>query len=123
MDIMIDRLPATRASSHDYVEQEVGTIIETTATLKLAGSVQIVVVKPTAGKKEYTIIVSYQSPQPEKTAREAAREKLLAAGILATGYKTPKNTVALSREELEELGRLAPGAPSIAQIINEDRGD
>jgi hypothetical protein len=55
--------------------------------------------------------------------REAAREKLLASGILATGYKAPKDAVALSREQLEELGRLAPGAPSIGQIINEDRGD
>jgi hypothetical protein len=55
--------------------------------------------------------------------REAAREKLLEAGILAIGHKAPKEAVALSREQLEELGRLASGAPSIAQIINEDRGD
>jgi|GEM_PF-5020286 len=58
----------------------------------------------------------------EKTAREIARGKLLAAGILSTKRRAPKGTVALTPEEILELGRLAEGSPTIQELIDADRG-
>jgi hypothetical protein len=56
-------------------------------------------------------------------AREAARAKLLAAGRLVTDIHAPKGIVPLSPEELLQIGTLPPGAPSLDDLINEDRGD
>ena len=55
-------------------------------------------------------------------AREAARAKLLAAGLLSTAHVAPKDAVRLSDEELQRLGTLPPGSASLDDMINEDRG-
>jgi hypothetical protein len=55
-------------------------------------------------------------------AREAARAKLLAAGILSTAHRAPEGTVALSDEELQRLGRALPDATPLDKLIDEDRG-
>src|SRR5262249_13354634 len=62
-------------------------------------------------------------PQPAAAAREAARAKLLAAGILNASHQAPEGAVALSNEELSRLGRLTPGTRSSEEIINEERGE
>ncbi len=55
-------------------------------------------------------------------AREAARAKLMAAGILNTSHRAPEGAVALSNEELARLGQLTPGARSSEELIDEERG-
>ena len=55
-------------------------------------------------------------------AREAARAKLMAAGILNTSHRAPEGAVALSNEELAKLGQLTPGARSSEELIDEERG-
>lgn len=56
-------------------------------------------------------------------AREAARAKLLAAGVLVTQFDVPEGAVRLSTEELLKIGKLPPGARSSLELINEDRGE
>lgn len=56
------------------------------------------------------------------SARENARAKLLAGGALNISHHAPDDAVALSNEELERLGVLAPGARSSDEIIDEERG-
>jgi hypothetical protein len=56
------------------------------------------------------------------TAREIARAKLLAGGALNTSHRAAEGAVALSNEELERLGQLAPGARSSEDILDEERG-
>ncbi len=51
-----------------------------------------------------------------------ARAKLLASGKLSTIHYAPADAVALPDEELQRLGTLLPGSPSLDQIIDEDRG-
>jgi hypothetical protein len=55
-------------------------------------------------------------------AREAARAKLLAAGILSTAHRAPEGAVALSDEQLQRLGERPLGGISLDEIIDEDRG-
>src|SRR5260221_529490 len=52
-------------------------------------------------------------------AREAARAKLLAAGILGTAHVAPKDAVRVSDEELQRIGTLPPGSPTVLDLINE----
>jgi hypothetical protein len=54
--------------------------------------------------------------------RERARQKLLAAGLLATDLGIPDNLESLSDEELEQLVRLPSGARPSEELIDEDRG-
>src|SRR3954453_16456755 len=54
--------------------------------------------------------------------REAVREKLMAAGLLSTARYAPPDSVPLSHEEREQLGRLFAGLRPLAALIDEDRG-
>lgn len=58
-------------------------------------------------------------------AREAARARLRAAGLLATAADLgiPDDLEYISDEELDELGRMAPGARPSEELIDEDRGE
>jgi hypothetical protein len=73
------------------------------------------------------VIKPHVSPEADVTnpAREAARAKLLAAGKLATAARLgiPDDLEYLSDDELEELGRMPPGARPSEELINEDRGE
>jgi hypothetical protein len=78
------------------------------------------------------IEVTIQAAQPEAVstltpypnpAREAARDKLLAAGVLSTVWKAPEGTKRLTPEEILELVKLPRGAKSNLDLINEDRGE
>ena len=68
------------------------------------------------------------TPQPAANggvvnpAREAARAKLLAAGLLKSTYVVPPDFVRPPDEQLQKLVKLPPGSPSIDEIIDEDRG-
>jgi hypothetical protein len=71
------------------------------------------------------VIIKPQSALPEvpiNPAREAARSKLLAAGSLVTDIHAPVGAVALSNEELEQIGQLASGARSSEELLDEERG-
>src|SRR5437899_1013052 len=60
--------------------------------------------------------------EPENPAREAARAKLLAAGRLVVDFGIPDDIEPETDEELDELGRLAPGARPSEELVDEDRG-
>jgi hypothetical protein len=65
--------------------------------------------------------------QPEIASDEsddALRARLIAAGLLVNPDEMdiPDDIEFASDEELEALGKLPPGAPSIQQLIDEDRG-
>jgi hypothetical protein len=72
------------------------------------------------------VIRPLEQPQsndvPQNPAREAARAKLLAAGVLATDLGIPDDIQPLSEQELDRLGRLLAGGRSTLDMINEDRG-
>ncbi|MFN8420462.1 MAG: hypothetical protein U0528_14660 [Anaerolineae bacterium] len=53
-------------------------------------------------------------------AREAARAKLLAAGVLSTAHYVEQDNVMISDDDLPIT--LPPNSLSIDDIINEDRG-
>jgi hypothetical protein len=61
-------------------------------------------------------------PTPMNPAREAARAKLLAAGVLATDLGIPDDIKPSSEQEQDRLGRLLAGGRSSLDMINEDRG-
>ncbi len=66
------------------------------------------------------------SVQTEITSLEEARAILAAAGKLADDSDIDEDDIATedaTDEELEEIGQLAPGAPSILSLIREDRGE
>ena len=65
-----------------------------------------------------------QANIPHNPAREAARAKLLAAGVLVTPDKLgiPDDIEPISDEELDRLGRLLAQGRSTLDLINEDRG-
>jgi hypothetical protein len=79
------------------------------------------------GPAELVIKPRKAEPQPlgevVNPAREAARAKLLAGGILSTAHRAPEGTVPLSDEELQRIGAKAAGKVSLDQMINEDRGE
>jgi hypothetical protein len=56
-------------------------------------------------------------------ATERARAKLADAGALSTIWKAPPGTSWPSEDELLELGAISPGAPSVADLVNDDRGE
>ncbi|MBI5668286.1 MAG: hypothetical protein HZC41_09790 [Chloroflexi bacterium] len=56
-------------------------------------------------------------------AREAARAKLLAAGVLSTAHHAPEGAVPLTVEERMRIGTLPPGARPSEDLVNEDRGE
>jgi hypothetical protein len=55
-------------------------------------------------------------------AREVAYTKLLAAGRLVIDLSIPDDIEPESEEELDELGRMEPGARPSEELIDEDRG-
>jgi len=59
---------------------------------------------------------------PVNPAREAARIKLAAAGLLRTDIHAPIGTAPPTDEEIERLGRLPAGARPSEELIDEDRG-
>jgi hypothetical protein len=56
-------------------------------------------------------------------AREAARAKMLAAGILSTAHQAPEGTIELTPEARERVWDQFSGDQSIDDLINEDRGE
>ncbi len=60
------------------------------------------------------------SGQP--VTREAARARLLAAGILATVHRAPAGVNPLSPAERRKLGAWPEGARLTSDLIDEDRG-
>lgn len=79
-----------------------------------------VVIRPLPGSE----VRPSTGPEPAAVplTREAAREKLRAAGKLAEGPFAPPDAVPLSPEEEEELGRLFASPQPISELIDEDRG-
>ena len=55
--------------------------------------------------------------------REAARAKMLAAGILSTAHRAPEGATELTPEERERVWSQFSGGRSIDELINEDRGE
>jgi hypothetical protein len=69
-----------------------------------------------------------QVPEPGKSllinpAREAAKAKLTAAGLLSTAHNPPPGMRIPTREEVLAAGVLLPGARSLEELINEDRDE
>jgi hypothetical protein len=62
-------------------------------------------------------------PRTKPLTREEARDILRKAGVLVEDIEVAADTERLSPDELLELGRLAPGARSSLDLINEDRGE
>ncbi|MEO8396329.1 MAG: hypothetical protein ABI700_25275 [Chloroflexota bacterium] len=56
------------------------------------------------------------------SSRDAVREKLLSAGVLATDLGIPHDLAAVSDEELERTGDMLPGARPSEALVDEDRG-
>ncbi|SRR5258706_10465077 len=79
---------------------------------------------PTGPAELEMVVHSYQTnpTETENPAREAARAKLRAAGRLSVDLENPDDFETVSEEELEILGRLAPGARTAQEIIDEERG-
>ena len=65
-------------------------------------------------------------PRPVGTTtpltREAAREALQRAGLLAAPVPAPEGAVALSKEEIMRVGTLPPGVRPSEELVAEDRG-
>jgi hypothetical protein len=70
------------------------------------------------------VIQPQDLPAPSSNpAREAARAKLLAAGVLLTHIEVPEDAVPLTLEERLRIGKMPPGARSSEELIDEDRGE
>jgi hypothetical protein len=71
------------------------------------------------------IIQSPESSSTEKlsSARDAARAKLAAAGLLSTAHRLPPNTRIPSDAEVEAAGKLPADARPSEDLINEDRNE
>jgi hypothetical protein len=76
------------------------------------------------GRVKLVIQPVEESPAPAKQplTREQARARLLAAGKLVTDLHAPEGTVALTPEEILQIGQLPPNARPSEELINEDRG-
>src|SRR5438067_5945463 len=71
------------------------------------------------------MITPHAIPDAQHTnpAREAARAKLLAAGILSTTHRAPQGIAQPSAAERERVWTLFSQGRSSDEIIDEDRGD
>lgn len=58
---------------------------------------------------------------PANPARESARARLAAAGVLSTAIRLPLGTILPTEEEVRAAGILPPGARPSEDLINEDR--
>ncbi len=56
-------------------------------------------------------------------AREAARAKLAAAGLLSSAHRLPPNTRIPTDAEVNAAGILPPNARPSEELINEDRNE
>ncbi len=74
------------------------------------------------GQVEVTIRTISPVEAAGNAERDRIREKLRAAGLLAIIPDFPETIEPITDEELEELGRLPPGAKSSEELIDEDRG-
>lgn len=78
-----------------------------------------------AGPIELVIRPAAVPPSVDPTSeREVVRAKLMAAGILATPEElgVPENIQPVSDKEIEQLGKMPPGARPSEELIDEDRG-
>jgi hypothetical protein len=75
------------------------------------------------GKATLVVVPENGTGDTINPAREAARAKLAAAGILSTASHVPNPIKAIPDDELLDMIQLPPGSPSILDMINEDRGD
>ena len=69
-----------------------------------------------------TLQVIIRQPQEVPPVLESARVLLAAAGKLADLGITDDEVEDVGDDELEQLGRLAPGAPSSGDLLDEERG-
>lgn len=74
------------------------------------------------------INIIIQSPEADPSlrthpAREAARMKLAAAGLLSSAYKLAPNTYIPTDAEVLAAGMLPPDARPSEELINEDRDE
>ena len=74
------------------------------------------------------INIILQSPEPSisaltNPAREIARAKLAAAGLLSSSHQLPPNTRIPTNAEVYAAGVLPSGARPSEDLINEDRNE
>ena len=69
-----------------------------------------------------TLQVVIRLPQGVSPALESACALLAGAGKLADLGITDDEVEDIGDDELEQLGRLAPGAPSSGDLLDEERG-
>jgi hypothetical protein len=75
------------------------------------------------GPVELVIQSAQKSPvSSSNPARDAARAKLLAAGILRTHVDVPEDAVPLTLEQRLRIGKMPPEARPSEELIDEDRG-
>jgi hypothetical protein len=63
------------------------------------------------------------STRVSNPAREAARAKMAAAGLLSSAHRLPHGTRIPSDAEVRAAGVLPPGARPSEALINEDRNE
>jgi hypothetical protein len=78
-----------------------------------AGAVEVVIHTQDASQAEEGEIIN--------PAREAARAKLAAAGLLSTAHRLPEGVIQPTEEEMYGAGVLPVGAPPSEELIDEDR--
>jgi hypothetical protein len=76
-----------------------------------------------AGPVEVLIETKDTMVAGEHSAREAARAKLAAAGVLSTAHKLPAGARVPTPAELLAAGTLPSGAPSSEALIRLDRDE
>lgn len=91
-------------------------------TVKLPAEIPVGPVEVTIRPLQAEVSPVETKAPSQPLTREVARAKLLAGGLLSTGYHAPEGTVPLTPEELLEVGRLPPGARPSEELIDEDRG-
>lgn len=72
---------------------------------------------------EVEVIIRLLPALESQLSLEEARARLLAGGSLQTHFGTGEPVEEIPDDELEILGQLAEGAPSIEEILNEVRGE
>lgn len=75
------------------------------------------------------VVVEAIEPESSEAAPESAqskksaRERLAQMGRLSTAHRLPPGTQVPTKEEVEAAGKLAPGARSSEELIDEIRGE
>lgn len=95
------------------------------ATVHITLEIKVIEPEVLTGRAAFGVpsVTSEETSPVVNPAREAARAKLAAAGLLGTAHMPPDDLVAPSEERLREIAERASGGPSIAEIMNEIRGD